>query len=166
MLSQLRRLSQQGSRVVSVPAVGVVDEVAGTLVGRRVRVHGIQSNADLNGTCGTAEAWLEDRGRYCVLLDATGTRQALKPCNLEPVAAGSQLRRTATVQALDDALDQHAHRRRKGKKKKRRGRMSQRPGSRRKRKHKHHDGDHQLGAVVEEQPGEEDDDDSSAGSTT
>jgi len=52
------------------------------LVGRRVVVSGLTSKPELNGTKGTAASFDEDRGRYNVKLDSTGSFMALKPASL------------------------------------------------------------------------------------
>ena len=52
-----------------------------SLVGKRVDISGLSGRPELNGTTGTATAWVEAKGRYAVRL-ADGETVALKMANL------------------------------------------------------------------------------------
>ena len=57
--------------------------------GQRVRVQGIVSRPEINGTLATIDRWVQARGRYRVHLDAdpAGKYLALKPENVTKPAA-------------------------------------------------------------------------------
>lgn len=56
------------------------------LLGRRVRISGLQSRPELNGTHGKALEFVEDKGRYVVRLEGRGESVRLKPDSLEVAA--------------------------------------------------------------------------------
>jgi hypothetical protein len=74
MLSRLARFWPLLSFSMSAP-----------LVGRRVRIEGLASKPELNGTEGLAASWDDAKGRYNVKLDAGDAFMALRPGSLVPV---------------------------------------------------------------------------------
>jgi len=58
------------------------------LIGKRVRVIGLEAKPEYNGKLGTVTVWDETRQRAGVLLDSS-SRLALKPANLEPLDSAS-----------------------------------------------------------------------------
>jgi len=52
--------------------------------GTQVRFEGLQGRADLNGTVGVVQAWIEDRGRYRIQTDG-GETVAVRPGNVSAV---------------------------------------------------------------------------------
>ena len=58
------------------------------LIGKRVRVIGLEAKPEYNGKLGTVTVWDETRQRAGVLLDSSA-RLALKPANLEPLDSAS-----------------------------------------------------------------------------
>ena len=58
------------------------------LVGLRVKIDGLVSKPELNGTEGFADEFDDAKGRYNVRLDATGAVMALKPTNLTAAVDG------------------------------------------------------------------------------
>ena len=63
--------------------------MAAPLVGRRVRIDGLASKPELNGTEGTAVAFDDSKGRYNVKLDANNSFMSLKPANLTAADGGA-----------------------------------------------------------------------------
>ena len=51
---------------------------------KRVRIHGLVSKPELNGTYGTIRGFDKTSGRYMVRLESTGVTIRLKPENVEP----------------------------------------------------------------------------------
>ena len=55
---------------------------------KRVRIHGLMSKPELNGTYGTIRGFDKTSGRYMVRLEGTGGTIKLKPENVEPESEG------------------------------------------------------------------------------
>ena len=72
-----------GGRAQAEAAEG---EPHGSLSGRQVEVHGLQSRPELNGERGEAMAYDQGKGRYAVQLSDGGAPLLLKPENLRPVS--------------------------------------------------------------------------------
>ena len=63
--------------------------MAAPLIGRRVKIDGLASKPELNGTEGLAVSFDDGKGRYNCKLDATGGMMALKPANLTAADGGA-----------------------------------------------------------------------------
>ena len=76
------------------------------LLGQRVRLAKIIGQWELNGSCGLASQWLEDRGCYEVVLDARpASPVALRGDNLSPEGAGH----SPSTPLFDIVFKHHAH---------------------------------------------------------
>ena len=60
-----------------------------SLVGRRVRIGGLQARPELNGRCGVAELFDVAKGRYKVAVEGEAEAVMLKPANLQYVGKAS-----------------------------------------------------------------------------
>lgn len=59
------------------------DAARASIVGRRMRIHGLASRPELNGTWGTLTAYHDAKIRYAVKLDAGVETLLIRPANLE-----------------------------------------------------------------------------------
>ena len=78
--------SGSGSGSASASASASIPASAPELsVGSRVRMHGLRSRPDLNGTCGTVTQFASQSGRYHVMCEKDGEVMAFKPANLSAI---------------------------------------------------------------------------------
>ena len=95
LLSEERQAGASTEQLQSVVVEGggssVDPDAAATtadLLGRRVKIDGLASKPELNGTFGTAISFDDVKGRYNVKLEATAEMMALKPANVSKAAGG------------------------------------------------------------------------------